>query len=188
MWPSGRQTRVARPLAAKCSTCGGGRSDLGDLVTGGGRPSGCTGERDARVREAVRLCAASDPRVRRGGAGASAPRGVSRGLRGAGGAAAGVCEGGARRLRGLRGLRARLRADLLPQLRRRAAGALLLQIARLLSLVHGPADGRVSGLSFLQAPHEWPIQRLEVEDLGIEVAPAASKWATMVDAYRGRRW
>ena len=38
------------------------------------------------------------------------------------------------------------------------------------------------------APHEWPIQRPEVEDLGIAVAPAASKWATMVDAYRGRRW
>jgi hypothetical protein len=56
-------------------------------------------------------------------------------------------KGGARRLRGLRGLRARLRADLLPQLRRRAAGALLLQIARLLSLVHGPADGRGRGVA-----------------------------------------
>ena len=37
MWPSGGQTRVAGPLAARCSTFGGGRSDLGDLVTGGGR-------------------------------------------------------------------------------------------------------------------------------------------------------
>ncbi len=88
-----------------------------------------------------------DPRVRRGGAGASPPRGVSGSLRAAGGAAAGVREGGARGLRGLRGLRARLRADLLPQLRRRAAGAVLLQVARLLSLVHGPADGRGRGVA-----------------------------------------
>ena len=55
MWPSGGLARVARPLAGRCSTFGGGRSDLGDLVTGGGRPRGCTGRRDARVREAVRL-------------------------------------------------------------------------------------------------------------------------------------
>ena len=82
--PSGGQTGVARPLAARCSTIGGGRSDFGDLVIGGERPSGCTGGRDACVREAVRLRAASDPRVRRGGAGASAPRGVSGSLRGAG--------------------------------------------------------------------------------------------------------
>jgi hypothetical protein len=143
----GGQARVARPLAARCSTIGGGRSDFGDLVTGGERPSGCTGGRDARVREAVRLRAASDPRVRRGGAGASAPRGVPGALRGAGRAAAGVREGGARRLRGLRGLRARLRADLLPQLRRRAAGSLFMQVARLLSLVHGPADGRGRGVA-----------------------------------------
>ena len=59
------QTGVARPLAARCSTIGGGRSDFGDLVAGGERPSGCTGGRDARVREAGRLRAASDPRVRR---------------------------------------------------------------------------------------------------------------------------
>ena len=51
-------------------------------------------------------------------------------------------KGGARRLRGLRGLRARLRADLLPQLRRRAASAVLLHVARMLPLVHGPADAR----------------------------------------------
>ena len=38
------------------------------------------------------------------------------------------------------------------------------------------------------APHEWPIQRPEVEDLGIAVALARSKWAAMVDAHRGRRW
>ena len=56
---------LARPLAARCSTIGGGRSDFGDLVAGGERPSGCTGGRDACVREAVRLRAASDPRVRR---------------------------------------------------------------------------------------------------------------------------
>jgi hypothetical protein len=34
LWPSGGQTGVARPLAARCSTFGGGRSALGDLVTG----------------------------------------------------------------------------------------------------------------------------------------------------------
>ena len=39
MGPSGGQTGVARPLAARCSTIGGGRSDFGDLVTGGERPS-----------------------------------------------------------------------------------------------------------------------------------------------------
>jgi hypothetical protein len=38
------------------------------------------------------------------------------------------------------------------------------------------------------SPHEWPIQRPEVEALGIAVTPAASKWATMVDRYRGRAW
>ena len=38
------------------------------------------------------------------------------------------------------------------------------------------------------APHEWPIQRPEVEELGIAVGPAASKWAAMVDVHRGRRW
>ena len=38
------------------------------------------------------------------------------------------------------------------------------------------------------SPHEWPIQRPEVEALGIPVTPAASQWATMVDAYRGRMW
>ncbi len=103
---SGGQTRVARPLAARCSTIGGGRSNFGDLVTGGARPSGCTSGRDTRVHEAVRLRAASDPRVRCGGAGASAPRGVPRALQGAGGAAAGVRDGGALGLRGPRGLRA----------------------------------------------------------------------------------
>ncbi len=51
--PSGGQTRVASPLAASCSTFGGGRSNFGDLVTGGARPSGCTGGRDACVREAA---------------------------------------------------------------------------------------------------------------------------------------
>ena len=45
MWPSGGQTRVARPLATRCSTFGGGRSDLGYLVTGGG------GRADAQAGE-----------------------------------------------------------------------------------------------------------------------------------------
>jgi hypothetical protein len=34
-----------------------------------------------------------------------------------------------------------------PQLRRRAAGALFLQVARMLSLLHGPADGRGRGVA-----------------------------------------
>jgi len=38
------------------------------------------------------------------------------------------------------------------------------------------------------APHEWPIQRPQIEALGIAVAPAASRWAAMVDTYRGRMW
>ncbi len=38
------------------------------------------------------------------------------------------------------------------------------------------------------APHEWPIQRPEVEALGIPVTPTASKWAELVDRYRGRMW
>jgi pimeloyl-ACP methyl ester carboxylesterase len=38
------------------------------------------------------------------------------------------------------------------------------------------------------SPHEWPIQRPEIEALGIAVTPAASKWAAMVDSYRGRAW
>ena len=38
------------------------------------------------------------------------------------------------------------------------------------------------------APHEWPIQRPEVEAVGLSVTPAASKWAALVDRYRGRAW
>ena len=38
------------------------------------------------------------------------------------------------------------------------------------------------------APHEWPIQRPEIEAVGIAVPPAASKWATRGDRYRGRAW
>jgi ATP-dependent protease ClpP protease subunit len=38
------------------------------------------------------------------------------------------------------------------------------------------------------APHEWPIQRPEVEAVGIAVTPAASKWTALVDRYRGRAW
>ena len=69
---------VARPLDARVSAFDGGRSNFGDLVTGGERPSGCKDGRDARVREAGRLHAAPDAGVRRGGAGASAPGGVPR--------------------------------------------------------------------------------------------------------------
>jgi pimeloyl-ACP methyl ester carboxylesterase len=38
------------------------------------------------------------------------------------------------------------------------------------------------------APHEWPIERSEVEAVGLAVAPAASTWAEMIDRYRGRLW
>jgi len=38
------------------------------------------------------------------------------------------------------------------------------------------------------APHEWPIQRPEVEALGIAVVPAASHWSEFVDSHRGRVW
>ncbi len=38
------------------------------------------------------------------------------------------------------------------------------------------------------APHEWPIQRPEIEALGIPVALAASNWAKFVDGHRGRIW
>ena len=59
---------------------------------------------ERRDRRATRrLRAASDARVRRGGAGASAPRRVPRALRGAGGVAAAVCQGTG-------GLRERMRA------------------------------------------------------------------------------
>lgn len=38
------------------------------------------------------------------------------------------------------------------------------------------------------APHEWPIQRPEIEALGLDVTPAARSWGQMVDAYRKRWW
>ncbi len=38
------------------------------------------------------------------------------------------------------------------------------------------------------APHEWPIRRIDVAALGLEVSPAAPSWAQMVDAYRRRWW
>jgi membrane-bound ClpP family serine protease len=38
------------------------------------------------------------------------------------------------------------------------------------------------------APHAWPILRRSVRAVGIDVAPAAPKWAALVDAYRGRRF
>ena len=38
------------------------------------------------------------------------------------------------------------------------------------------------------APHEWPIQRTEIEALGLVVTPAARQWAELVDRHRGRAW
>ncbi len=38
------------------------------------------------------------------------------------------------------------------------------------------------------APHEWPIQRTEIEALGLVVTPAARQWAELVDRLRGRAW
>lgn len=52
---TGRADQVARPLAIWCSTFGG-RSNFDDLLTGGERPSGCTGGRDARVRGRSAMC------------------------------------------------------------------------------------------------------------------------------------
>jgi len=39
-----------------------------------------------------------------------------------------------------------------------------------------------------QAPHEWPIRRPDVINLGLPVKPATRSWGTMVDAYRKRWW
>ena len=39
-----------------------------------------------------------------------------------------------------------------------------------------------------QSPHEWPIQRPEIEALGLAVTPAARQWADLVDRCRGRAW
>ena len=49
----------------------------------------------------------------------------------------------------------------------------------------GPALGLFMGD---HAPHEWPIQRPEIEALGIPVGVAANNWAEFVDAHRGRIW
>jgi ClpP class serine protease len=37
-------------------------------------------------------------------------------------------------------------------------------------------------------PHEWPIGMAEVGELGIPVAPAPPRWASLVDEYRRRWW
>ena len=37
-------------------------------------------------------------------------------------------------------------------------------------------------------PHDWPISMTEVEQLGIPVQSASSRWATLVDEYRRRWW
>lgn len=39
-----------------------------------------------------------------------------------------------------------------------------------------------------KAPHEWPVYRPEIEQLGINVESAAHEWASQVDAYRRRWW
>ncbi|MCA9637717.1 MAG: hypothetical protein KC420_16940, partial [Myxococcales bacterium] len=38
------------------------------------------------------------------------------------------------------------------------------------------------------APHAWPIQRVEVQAMGLPVKPASGAWAELVDAYRRRWW
>jgi hypothetical protein len=40
----------------------------------------------------------------------------------------------------------------------------------------------------VNAPHEWPIRRADVEALGIPVTPTTRAWAEMVDAFRKRWW
>jgi len=37
-------------------------------------------------------------------------------------------------------------------------------------------------------PHDWPIGMTEVEQLGIPVTSASSRWAILVDDYRRRWW
>ena len=37
-------------------------------------------------------------------------------------------------------------------------------------------------------PHEWPIGMAEVGELGIPVASASARWASLVDEYRRRWW
>lgn len=37
-------------------------------------------------------------------------------------------------------------------------------------------------------PHEWPISMAEVGQLGIPVASASARWASLVDEYRRRWW
>ena len=59
--------------------------------------------------------------------------------------------------------------------------------ARLSDLV--PADRLDAAMDLFMgehAPHEWPIQRPEVEATGIAVSPAARRWVELVDAHRGR--
>lgn len=61
--------------------------------------------------------------------------------------------------------------------------------ARLAELL--PADRVPAAMELFMgehAPHEWPIQRPEVESLGIPVVAAASRWADLVDDLRGRMW
>lgn len=38
-----------------------------------------------------------------------------------------------------------------------------------------------------EAPHEWPIEKPEVEALGLPVALASARWAALVDQLRGTR-
>lgn len=54
----------------------------------------------------------------------------------------------------------------------------------------GPAhlDRAVSFFMGEEAPHAWPIQRVEVQAMGLPVKPASRAWAELVDAYRRRWW
>ena len=61
--------------------------------------------------------------------------------------------------------------------------------ARLSDLV--PADRLNPAMDLFMgehAPHDWPIQRPEVEATGIAVSPADRRWVDLVDAHRGRAW
>ena len=61
--------------------------------------------------------------------------------------------------------------------------------ARLSDLV--PADRLNPAMDLFMgehAPHDWPIQRPEVEATGITVSPVNRKWVELVDAHRGRAW
>jgi hypothetical protein len=121
-------------------------SNLADFVSAAVWPCGCSGGRHARMRTAGHLRPAPDPRLRRGGARAAALTGLPRAPQGERAAsAARVREGRAGGLRRVRRFRDGLPVDGMPPVWRRASCAVLVQGSRILSVLHGPANGRGRG-------------------------------------------